>query len=184
MQETFKPMLSSSHVPSEPLALSINSISTQTKRKRALGSRMESHQARYAPVTLGLDSKQMFRRAPKVCPHLNHYYRKNHRDLRNILPLKKYLSSAALLPCQPPAKPIWPYNLTSQFPSDLLAAAACSSQGHKGLEQVLQGCWQDTAASAFTHTCAGAPRSQASSEQVNALQLLTRCSNQGLGRSP
>lgn len=66
------PVLSSSHIPGEPPALSIHSISTQAKRKRALSSRMESHQAPYASVALVLASKQIFRRAPKVCPHLNH----------------------------------------------------------------------------------------------------------------
>lgn len=41
----------------------------------------------------------------------------------------------------------------------------------------------DTAASAFTRTFVSAPRSQASSNLVNALQQM-RCSNQGLGSSP
>lgn len=134
MQETFKPVLSSSHTPGELPALSINSISTQTKGKRALSSRMESHQAHYAPVALGLDSKQTFRRAPKVCPHLNLcYWNSTGTGSLGILYHSKIfvLSSLAAQPAT--CQTYLAIYLTSQLPSGLLAAAGCSSQGYKGV---------------------------------------------------
>lgn len=121
----------SSHVPGEPPALSINSISTQSER--AISSRMESHQAHYGATALGLDSKQTFRIAPKICPHLIHCcWNSTRTGSLGILCHSNICPPRTLLPYQPPAKHIWSQNLSSQLRSDLLAAAGCFSQGLAG----------------------------------------------------